>query len=86
MARGRCRYCGARLSVFYPLIELAALLVAVWAATAASGWRFLVSCALGWVLLVAAVIDWRRHSRYLVPALSAGVWLVWLYWPLVRMR
>jgi len=86
LTRGRCRYCRARLSVFYPLIELAALLVAVWAATAASGWRFLASCVLGWVLLVIAAIDWRTRRKYAVTALAAVVWIAWLYLPAGLMR
>jgi len=83
MARGRCRYCRARLSAFYPLIELAALLVSVWAAAATGGWRFLASCALGWLLVVVAIIDWRKRKRFAVPALCAAVWLAWLYVPVV---
>jgi len=86
LARGRCRYCRARLSVFYPLIELAALLAVIWAATATSGWRFPVSCVLGWALLVVAAIAWRRQRRYAVPALAAAVWVAWLYGPAVLMR
>ena len=55
---GRCRQCGAAISPRYPLIELAAALMAVMA-----GVRFGVSpealfaMALGWALLALAVID-----------------------------
>jgi leader peptidase (prepilin peptidase)/N-methyltransferase len=86
LTRGRCSYCRAKLSVFYPLIELAALLVAAWAATAASGLWFLASCVPGWALLVVAAIDWRKRRRYAVPALAAVVWLAWLYLPAALMR
>ncbi len=79
IARGRCRYCHARLSAFYPLIELAAVVVVIWAATGASGVRFLASCAIGWLLLVAAVIDWRKRRTLYGPAIALLVWLVWLY-------
>ena len=78
-ARARCRYCNARLSAFYPLIELAAVVVAVWSALATTGWRLVASCAIGWVLLVAAAIAWRKNTRVFVPALALAAWLVWLY-------
>jgi leader peptidase (prepilin peptidase)/N-methyltransferase len=79
--RGHCRHCGARLSVFYPLIELASLMVAVWAATTASGWHNLLTCIIGWTLLVVAVIEWRRRKSMVVPALALVAWLAWLYVP-----
>ena len=58
LLRGRCAQCGAAISPRYPLIELAAALMAVMAAV-----RFGVSpealfaMALGWALLALAVID-----------------------------
>ena len=57
LARGRCRHCNAVIGSVHPLMELAALGVALWAASAADGWLFLASCALGWCLLVLTVID-----------------------------
>lgn len=62
--RGRCRRCEHPIGVFYPAIELAALAVAVWAATIFSGWLLWVSCVLGWALLALAVID---HRHFLLP-------------------
>jgi leader peptidase (prepilin peptidase)/N-methyltransferase len=62
--RGRCAYCRAELSTFYPIIELVALAVAASAAWVLSGWLLLVSCALGWTLLALAAID-QRH--FLLP-------------------
>jgi leader peptidase (prepilin peptidase)/N-methyltransferase len=79
LSRGHCRHCNARLSVFYPVIELAAVLVAVWTATATTGWRFLAGCAIGWTLLVVAIIRWRKNHGTLLPALAALVWLASLY-------
>jgi len=61
LQRGRCRDCGTRLSLFYPLIELAALAVAISAAWFLTGWLLWVSLFLGWSLLVLAVID-ARHK------------------------
>lgn len=60
--RGRCRACGAAISVQYPLVEVACA-----ALFAAIGWRIGASWALpafllfGWLLLVVAVID--LHTR-----------------------
>ena len=53
----RCRYCGAQLGVFYPLIELAALGVAVWALLTLPSQLVWPTAALGWALLALAVID-----------------------------
>ena len=65
--RGRCRHCGAALGLFYPGIELAALVLALWAAAVVSGWLLWASCALGWVLLALAVIggDTQQFTRVL---------------------
>ena len=75
-ARGRCRYCGAALSWFYPVIEITALLVAAWAWTAASGPALWASCVLGWALLALAWID-ARHlilpDAMTLPLLAAGL-------------
>jgi leader peptidase (prepilin peptidase)/N-methyltransferase len=79
--QGRCRYCRARLSVFYPLIELGAVILAIWSATATTGWRFFASCAIGWVLLVVATIDWRERKRPYIAAITLILWIAWLYLP-----
>ncbi len=60
----RCRHCAAPIPRFYPAMELAALGVALWAWTEASGAALLASCLLGWGLLALALID-RRH--FLLP-------------------
>ena len=79
LSAGRCRHCGVRVSVFYPVIELAALVVAIWAATVATGWRFILDCAFGWMLLVVATIEWRKRKRPWVPAAALAAWLGCLY-------
>jgi leader peptidase (prepilin peptidase)/N-methyltransferase len=94
--RSQCDTCGHPLgpldlipfvswatSAFYPLIELAALVVAVCSATATSGVWFLASCAVGWTLLVVATIDWRKRRRFYVALSALFVWLACLYWPTV---
>src|SRR5579862_6550389 len=55
--RRRCRTCAAKLSVFYPTMELAAAAIAV-----ASGWLFsgfwiVAGCVAGWAVLALAA--WR---------------------------
>lgn len=58
--RGRCRCGQARLPAFYPLVELAALGVVLWAMIELDGWLLLVTCLLGWTLLTLALIDGRH--------------------------
>lgn len=57
--RGRCRHCGAKIATLPLLIELGALLVALWAASVSAGWALWAGCVLGWVLLALAAIDIR---------------------------
>jgi leader peptidase (prepilin peptidase)/N-methyltransferase len=82
--RGRCGHCGARLGAFYPMIELAALAIALSASLVLSGWLLLVSCALGWLLLTLAVIDLRHFllpDVLTLPLIPAGLALAWLLDP-----
>ena len=76
VARGRCRHCGASLGWFYPAIEIAALGIAAWAGTVASGPALWASCVLGWTLLALAWID-ARHlilpDALTLPLLAAGL-------------
>jgi len=77
----RCRYCGSALGWFYPNIELAAVGVAAWAATAVSGWLLWATCGLGWTLLTLAVIDIRRMilpDVLTLPLLCAGLGISFL--------
>ncbi len=62
--RGACRHCGGRIDTLYPLLELGALGVAVWAAMLTESGDLWASCALGWLLLALAAADWRT---YLLP-------------------
>lgn len=77
LLRGRCRSCGAPISVQYPLVELAGGVL-----FAAMAWRFGLTWVLpayllfAWTLLVVAVIDARtrkipnRLTYPLTPALA----------------
>ena len=77
LLRGRCRHCGTRISLRYPVVEAAAGILALVVA-----WRFGASlatvAALGfsWTLLVLAVIDIDRQllpDSLTIPLLWAGL-------------
>jgi leader peptidase (prepilin peptidase) / N-methyltransferase len=77
---GRCRCRRARLRAFYPLIELAAVAVAVWATFLLSGWLLFATAALGWTLLALAVIDWKHEllpDPLTLPLIPAGLAVAW---------
>jgi len=83
-SHGRCRYCGASVSVFYPLIELAALGLALWSALTFSGPLVWESTLLGWVLLALAVIDTRYFllpDFLTLPLIPAGLFVAWMQAP-----
>jgi leader peptidase (prepilin peptidase)/N-methyltransferase len=83
-ARGRCRHCGAPIGRFHLLIELAALMVAVWAATIDGGMRLWADCFLGWTLLALAWIDVRHMilpDVLTLPLVLAGLVFAWFLEP-----
>lgn len=59
--RGKCRGCKAPISPAYPLTELAAIGVAVWAWLATPPGVFAATCVMGWLLLALSVIDIRTR-------------------------
>jgi len=84
--RGKCSACGARISVRYPLIELATA-----ALFAACGWRFglqpttLLWCGFVAVLVAAAAIDWDTTllpDDLTLPLLWAGLIVAGMGWGL----
>ena len=84
ISRGRCRHCGAHLSAFYPLIELAALAVALWSVLALPGNLVWTGAGLGWLLLALAVIDARHFllpDVLTLPLIPAGLAVTWLLSP-----
>ena len=82
--RGKCRHCRAGIGLFYPAVEVAAVLVALSAATVASGWLLWVSCLFGWTLLALALIDLRAFllpDALTLPLVPAGLAVAWLMMP-----
>ncbi|MEE8535159.1 MAG: A24 family peptidase, partial [Kiloniellales bacterium] len=80
VSHGRCRTCGGALGLFYPAIELLALLVALWSLVVVPGWPAWVTCALGWTLLALAAIDWRHlilPDSLTLPLVPAGLAAAW---------
>ena len=76
----RCRFCQARLSAFYPTIEVLALIIAVWAITVVPGWLAWVTCGLGWALLALAMIDGKHlllPDSLTLPLIPAGLLVAW---------
>lgn len=61
--RGRCRHCGATLPLFYPLIELASVAVAVVSAFLVRELWVVPATIMGWLMLAIAGIVWRRSRQ-----------------------
>jgi leader peptidase (prepilin peptidase) / N-methyltransferase len=83
--RGRCRRCGAAIGWFHPLVEIAAILVPIWAAlTAPDQIRIWLDCGLGWTLLALAWIDCSSFllpDVLTLPLLVAGLFLTLMLQP-----
>ena len=77
--RGHCRICGRAIEPFHLIIELAALVVAAWAAWADPDGVW-ANCVLGWGLLALAWIDWK-HLRLpdvlTLPLIPTGLAVAW---------
>ena len=78
MTRGKCSDCGAAIPVRYPLIELAAAAIGVWAALRFDdpAWA-LAGAVLGWQLLLIAIID--AEHFWLPDALTLPLFLSGLF-------
>ncbi len=74
--RGRCRHCRARIGLWYPLVEGAALAIAIIAfglLPPAAAWP---TAAVGWWLLALALIDQRElllPDALTLPLAAAGL-------------
>jgi leader peptidase (prepilin peptidase)/N-methyltransferase len=74
--RGRCRSCGARIALFHPAMEIAALIVALLSAVFMPPQLVWISAALGWTLLLLAAIDlrtWLLPDALTLPLIVAGL-------------
>lgn len=74
--RGRCRHCGAPIDPLHPLMEVAAVAVALSAVLVTTGWIAVASCVLGWMLLTLSAIDWRTGflpDVLTFPLIAAGL-------------
>ncbi len=69
----RCRYCHVKLSSFYPLIELTAIIPVLWAASVTTSWQLLAGVVFGWMLLALGLIDWRTQRLPNALTLSVAV-------------
>jgi leader peptidase (prepilin peptidase)/N-methyltransferase len=84
IARGKCRYCGARISMLHPVVELSALGIAIWSLAELPAPVSWISVAFGWALLTVAIIDlmwlWLPNALIL-PLGLAGLLTVWTMRP-----
>ncbi len=79
--KGKCRYCGAPIGFFHPATELAAVTVALWAASIDSGPSLWADCVLGWTLLALAWIDFQHMvlpDLLTLPLILAGLAFAWV--------
>ena len=82
--RGRCRCCHAPIGIMHPVLELAALGVALQSAMVFSGWPLWASCLLGWTLLALAATDLEYYllpNFLTVPLIAAGLFFSWAFDP-----
>lgn len=68
LSLGRCRHCDARVEALYPLLEIASVVVVLWAALVVNADALVVTVIFGWALLALAVMDLR--SMFLADALT----------------
>ena len=83
-SRGQCRHCGMAVGWFYPLIEIGALMVAIWSGMVFSGAALWLSCLLGWMLVALAAVDLRHMllpDFLTLPLIGFGLAANWVLQP-----
>ncbi|MDZ4740779.1 MAG: prepilin peptidase [Alphaproteobacteria bacterium] len=81
---GKCRACGSAVSPVYPGMEIAAIVVALWAVATVDADVRWITVALGWVLLALAVMDARDFflaDELTIPLVPLGLAVCWLLSP-----
>src|SRR5262245_7212626 len=73
VSRGRCRVCARGLGRLYPVIEIAALVIAVWSVMELPGHRIWTGAAFGWALLVIGAIAWREGKLPMPIVVGLGI-------------
>lgn len=84
LLRGQCRNCGQAIGRFPLVMELAALLVALWSVSLFSDGLLWASCVLGWLLLALAATDLKYFllpDFLTFPAIAAGLLVAWSFTP-----
>jgi leader peptidase (prepilin peptidase)/N-methyltransferase len=82
LQNGQCVQCGARISPYYVLIELAGAIIALWAVWLVPGAALWPSLLLGWLLLALAFMDFRSlclSDVLTVPLMFAGLATGWYF-------
>lgn len=81
ITRGRCRRCGAKIPLRYPLLEAGCAVLAGWSALTFPGPVGFLGALLGWQLLLLAVLDaehfWlprRLTGGLIVTGLATAFW------------
>ena len=85
LSRGRCSDCGSTIPVRYPLIELGAGLIGVWAGLHSADFTMaLMTGVLGWNLLIIALIDAEHFwlpDQLTLPLFVSGLLAALLLYP-----
>lgn len=79
LLRGRCRQCGATISVRYPLVELSTGVLFALAAARLPARDLIAYLPLFWVLVVLSFIDLEHKllpNRVVLPSIVAGIGLL----------
>jgi leader peptidase (prepilin peptidase)/N-methyltransferase len=80
-SKGRCRHCGRPIGGFPIVIELAAVVIALWAVLVLPGWIAWAGAGFGWVLLTAAWIDARTYwlpDTLMLLLAAGGFYVAWM--------